>query len=104
MSYSVSQRTREIGIRMALGARAHDVRGMFVRYGFTLAAIGIAFGLVASVLSTRLLGSLLYDTSPLDPLTYVAVSLGLVAAAALASYGPAARATSLNPVESLRSE
>ena len=104
ISYSVSQRTREIGIRMALGARAQEVRAMFVRYAFRLAAIGIACGLVVSALCTRLMTSLLFDTSPLDPMTYVAVGLGLVTAAGLASYAPAARATAVNPVESLRAE
>ena len=104
ISYSVSQRTREIGIRMALGARAQEVAGMFVRYGFRLAAIGIACGLAASAVSTRLMTSLLFDVSPLDPVTYVVVSAGLIAAAAAASYAPARRATAVNPVESLRAE
>ena len=76
ISYSVSQRTREIGIRMALGARAQEVAGMFVRYGFRLAAIGIACGLAASAASTRLMSSLLFDVSPLDPVTYVVVVSG----------------------------
>jgi predicted permease len=104
ISYSVSQRTREIGIRMALGARAQEVRAMFLRYGFRLAALGIACGLVVAIASTRLMTSLLFETSPLDPVTYLAVSIGLVVAAALASYAPAARATAVNPVDSLRAE
>jgi putative ABC transport system permease protein len=104
ISYSVAQRTREIGIRMALGARAQEVAGMFVRYGFRLAAIGVACGLAASAVSTRLMTSMLFDVSPLDPITYAAVSAGLVVAAAVASYAPARRATAVNPVESLRSE
>jgi putative ABC transport system permease protein len=104
ISYSVSQRTREIGIRMALGARAQEVRTMFVRYGFRLAAVGIAFGLLFSALSARMMTSLLFNTSPLDPTTYLAVSLGLMAAAGLASYAPAARATAVDPAESLRAE
>ncbi len=104
ISYSVAQRTREIGIRMALGARAQEVRAMFLRYGFRLAALGIACGLVVAIASTRLMTSLLFETSPLDPVTYLAVSIGLVVAAALASYAPAARATAVNPVESLRAE
>jgi len=104
ISYSVSQRTREIGIRMALGARAQEVSGMFVRYGFRLTAIGVACGVVASALSTRLMASLLFDVNPLDPMTYVLVSLGLVTAAVFASYAPARRATAVNPVESLRAE
>ena len=104
ISYSVAQRTREIGIRMALGARAQDVAGMFVKYGFRLAAIGVACGLAASAASTRLMSSLLFDVTPLDPVTYVIVAAGLVAAAAVASYAPARRATAVNPVESLRAE
>ena len=76
ISYSVSQRTREIGIRMALGARAQEVRAMFLRYGFRLAALGIACGLVVAIASTRLMASLLFETSPLDPVTYLAVSIG----------------------------
>jgi predicted permease len=104
ISYSVAQRTREIGIRMALGARAQDVAGMFVKYGFRLAAIGVACGLAASAASTRLMSSLLFDVTPLDPVTYVIVAAGLVAAAAMASYAPARRATAVNPVESLRAE
>ena len=104
ISYSVSQRTREIGIRMALGARAQEVRAMFLRYGFRLAALGIACGLVVAMAATRLMASLLFETSPLDPVTYLAVSVGLVVAATLASYAPAARATAVNPADSLRSE
>jgi ABC-type antimicrobial peptide transport system permease subunit len=77
---------------------------MFLRYGFRLAALGIACGLVVAFASTRLMTSLLFETSPLDPVTYLAVSVGLVVAATLASYAPAARATAVNPADSLRSE
>ena len=104
ISYSVSQRTREIGIRMALGAQRGEVTKMFVRYGLTLAAIGIAFGLVAAIALGRLMASLLFEVSPLDPLTYAAVCLSLAAAAMLASYVPALRATGVNPVTALRAE
>jgi ABC-type antimicrobial peptide transport system permease subunit len=104
ISYSVSQRTREIGIRMALGAERQDVTRMFVRYGLDLAAIGIACGLAAAVALTRLMGSLLFEVSPIDPITYVAVCLSLVSAAMLASYVPALRATAVNPVTALRAE
>jgi len=102
ISYSVSQRTREIGIRMALGAERQEVTRMFVRYGLGLAAIGIACGLAAAIALTRLMGSLLFEVSPIDSLTYVAVCLSLVAAAVLASYVPALRATLVNPVTALR--
>jgi predicted permease len=104
ISYSVSQRTREIGIRMALGAERQDVTRMFVRYGLGLAAIGVACGLAAAVALMRLMGSLLFEVSPIDPITYVAVCLSLVSAAMLASYVPALRATAVNPVTALRAE
>jgi putative ABC transport system permease protein len=103
-SYSVSQRTREIGIRMALGAQRQEVTRMFVRYGLRLAAIGIAAGLVASVALGRVIASMLFEVSPMDPLTYAAVCLSLAAAAMLASYVPALRATAVNPVTALRAE
>jgi predicted permease len=104
IAYSVSQRTREIGIRMALGAQRSEVTGMFVRYGVRLVVIGLACGLVAAIALTRLMTSLLFGISAMDPLTYVLVSLSLVAAAALASYVPALRATTINPVNALRAE
>ena len=104
ISYAVSQRTREIGIRMALGAQRREVTRMFVRYGLTLAAIGIACGLVAAVALARLMASLLFEVSPIDPLTYAAVCASLAAAAMLASYVPALRATGVNPVTALRAE
>jgi predicted permease len=104
ISYSVSQRTREIGIRMALGARRRELRGMFVRHGLILAAIGAGCGLLAAAGLSRLMTSLLYGVGPADPVTYTAVALGLVAAAALASYVPARRATEVDPAEVLRAE
>jgi predicted permease len=104
ISYSVSQRTREIGIRLALGAPLQDVTGMFVRHGLVLSGIGAACGLTAAFALTRLMRSLLFDVSPADPLTYVAVSAGLILAAALASYLPARRATKVDPAEALRAE
>jgi putative ABC transport system permease protein len=104
ISYSVSQRTREIGIRMALGAQRQEVTRMFVRYGLTLAAAGVVCGLVAAVALTRVMSSLLFEVSPMDPLTYAAVCLSLAAAAMLASYIPALRATGVNPVTALRAE
>jgi len=104
ISYSVSQRTREIGIRMALGSPQKDVTNLFVWHGLRLSAIGVACGLAAAVASTRLMTSLLFHVSPLDPLTYIGVSCGLVFAAALASFLPALRATRVDPVEALRAE
>ena len=104
ISYAVSQRRREIGIRMALGARRREVMRIFLGQGFALAVIGVGCGLAGAVLLTRLLGSLLFDVSPLDPLTYAAVSVGLIAAAILASYIPALRAVRVDPAEALRLE
>ncbi len=104
IAYSVSQRTREIGIRIALGAQQKEVTGMFVRQGLLLTGIGVAFGLAAAIAAMRLMSSLLFHVSPVDPLTYAAVTVGLVAAALLASYLPSRRAASVNPVEALRAE
>ena len=104
ISYSVSQRTREIGIRMALGARRQEVTRMFVGHGLGLTAVGIACGLAAAVALARVMGSLLFEVSPIDPITYVAVCAGLTLAAFLASYLPALRATLVNPVTALRAE
>ena len=104
ISYAVSQRTREIGIRMALGARRAQVEGLFVRDGLTLIAVGVVLGLAGAACVTRLLTALLFGVSPVDPATYAAVSAGLAAAALLACYLPARRAASVDPVTALRSE
>jgi putative ABC transport system permease protein len=104
ISYSVSQRTREIGIRMALGAQRETLTRMFVGHGLVLAAVGVTFGFAAAIALTRLMSSLLFAVSPNDPLTYGAVSMGLLAAAALASYLPALRAAMVDPVVALRAE
>jgi predicted permease len=104
IAYSVSQRTREIGIRMALGAQPSEVTGMFVRYGIRLVVIGLACGLAAAIALTRLMTALLFGTSALDPITYGLVCLSLVGAAALASYLPALRAATVNPVTALRAD
>jgi predicted permease len=104
ISYSVSQRTREIGIRLALGAGQTSLRRMFVGYGLRLAAMGLLCGLAAAFALTRMMTRLLYGVTAGDPLTYTAIALGLAAAAALASYLPSRRATSVNPVEALRAE
>jgi putative ABC transport system permease protein len=104
IAYAVSQRTREIGIRVALGIQASELRQMFVREGLLLAGIGAALGMIAAAGMTRLMSSLLFGITALDPLTYAMVPLFLLAAAALASYVPARRATAVNPMEALRSE
>jgi ABC-type antimicrobial peptide transport system permease subunit len=104
ISYAVSQRTREIGVRMALGAQRGDVRRMVVGQGMAVVGIGVGLGLVAALGLSRLMGSLLYGVEPVDPVTYglVAVSLALVARAA--SWLPAARATRVDPATTLRQE
>jgi hypothetical protein len=104
ISYAVSQRTREIGIRLALGAQPGELRGMFVRHALALAGIGVAIGTAAAAGLTRLMASLLFGISALDPMTYAAVPVVLVAASVLASYLPARRAAAVDPVEALRAE
>ena len=104
LSYVVSTRRREIAIRFALGARTSDVQGRIVRQGVVLAGIGVAIGLVAAAGVTRLMTSLLYEVEAVDPLTYAAVAAGLIAVAALASYLPARRASTVDPAESLAAE
>ena len=104
IAYSVSQRKREIGIRMALGAKNQELTGMFVRHALVLAGVGVACGVAAAPALTRMMSSLLFGVKAVDPVTYGAVSLALIATAALASYVPARRATAVNPVDSLRAE
>lgn len=104
VSYSVSQRTREIGIRLALGAPLPGVTRLFVWDALILSGVGAAVGLTAALGLTRLMKSVLFDVSPADPLTFITVSVLLVFAAALASYLPARHAARVNPVEALRAE
>ena len=104
ISYAVSQRTREIGIRLALGEQRGRLRWMFVRSALLLTGVGLAFGLTAAAGLMGLMKSLLFGVSPLDPVTYLSVLMVLVASAALASYLPARRAAAVNPVEALRAE
>jgi len=104
MAYAVSQRTRELGIRMALGASRGDVLRLVVMQGLRLTLMGVAFGLAASLAVTRLIASLLYSVSPTDLVTFTVVPLLLGAAALLASYLPALRATRIDPMVALRYE
>ena len=104
ISYTVSQRMREIGIRLALGAQKRGLQWMFVRSALVLTGIGLGFGLCAAAVLLQSMKSLLFGISPLDPLTYAVIPLVLFASAALASYLPARRAASVDPVEALRAE
>ena len=102
IAYAVTQRRREIGVRIALGAQPGELQRAFVRNGIALAGLGLVCGLVAAVALSRLMSSLLFGISPLDPTTYVAVSVVLLTAATIASYVPARGATTADPVEALR--
>jgi ABC-type antimicrobial peptide transport system permease subunit len=104
ISYVVSRRAREIGLRLALGAEPAALKRMFVKYGLVLTGIGIAIGLVGAIGLTRLMSSLLFGTGPLDPATYVVVLVVLTIAAVLASYLPARRAAMVNPMTTLAEE
>ncbi|PYP63362.1 MAG: ABC transporter permease [Gemmatimonadetes bacterium] len=104
ISYGVSQRTREIGVRVALGAQRRDVIGLIVRQGMSLAAIGIAVGLAGAFGMTRVVRTLLIGVSPTDPLSFVSVALFLAGVALLASVIPARRATEVDPIVALRVE
>jgi putative ABC transport system permease protein len=102
--YVVSQRTAEIGVRMALGAQPRDVRGMVLRQGLTVTFAGVVIGLVASWASTRLMTSLLFEVSPSDPATFAVVTLLLTGVSALATYLPARRAARIDPSQALRDQ
>jgi predicted permease len=104
ISYSVTQRTQEIGIRMALGAQASGVLSLVIGQGMQLAGIGAAIGLIASLAFSRLLKNQLFQVSAFDPLTFTATALILIAAALLATYIPARRATRVDPMDALRHE
>jgi predicted permease len=104
ISYTVAQRTREMGIRLALGARREDVRGLVLRQGGVVGAAGLAIGLVAAVGFTHLIAALLFGVGPVDLATYGAVSLLLLSVVLLASYLPARRAAAVDPMEALRWE
>jgi predicted permease len=104
LAYLVSQRTREIGVRLALGARPRDLLNMVVGRGLRLAGLGVAIGLAASFVLTRLMQGVLYGVTPTDPLTFTGVALALLSVAAFASWLPARRATRVDPLVALRAE
>jgi ABC-type antimicrobial peptide transport system permease subunit len=104
LSYVVAERTREIGVRMALGATAGEVRRMVVVQGARVVLVGAVIGIAVALLSTRALGSLLYGVAAVDPLVFLAMSVTLIGIGMLASYLPARRASRVDPMESLRSD
>jgi ABC-type antimicrobial peptide transport system permease subunit len=104
MSYAVKRRTREIGIRMALGARPSDVLRLVVGQGMRLALMGLAVGVIGAFLATRLMTKLLYGVSATDPLTFASIAAVLAAVACVASWVPARRAVLTDPTTALRSE
>jgi ABC-type antimicrobial peptide transport system permease subunit len=104
IAYAVTRRRREIGIRAALGASRRELEGLFLRHGVRLALAGVACGVVGAAVLTRLMASLLFGTSPLDPIIYALVSVGLASIAVFATYVPARRAARVDPVLTLRGE
>jgi ABC-type antimicrobial peptide transport system permease subunit len=104
IAYIAARRTREVGLRMALGAEPRDVARLFVRHGGVLAGLGIVLGVGGAAALSRLMSSLLFGVSPTDPLTYAVVSAGLAAVAVVAGYLPARRASRVDPVVALRSD
>ena len=104
VAYGVTQRTREIGIRTALGAQRSEVLALVLRQSTVLTGIGVAVGLAAAAVATRYLEGMLFGLSPLDPLTFIAVSLAFPMVAVLAAYLPARRAASIDPLLALRCE
>jgi ABC-type antimicrobial peptide transport system permease subunit len=104
IAYAITQRTREIGVRMALGAQVSDVGGCFSRQGLSLTATGIALGIAAGIVLTRVTSALLFGVGPANPMTYAVMSGVLAAAALLATYLPASRAARVHPMAALRAD
>jgi len=104
MGFAVTRRSRGIAVRMALGAARSDVLGLVLRQGLTLAAVGVALGLLGAAWLTRVLQAQLFGIAATDPLTFVAVAAGLLAVATIATLVPALRATRINPIQALRYE
>ena len=104
MAYSVSQRTREIGIRVALGADSGSVVGMVIKKGMTMVGVGVVLGAAIALGASRLMGNLIYGVSAVDPVTFLGVPGMLCAVALVATYLPARRAASVDPMRALRSE
>jgi putative ABC transport system permease protein len=104
MSYTVSQRTQEVGVRMALGARPAAIHAMVIRDGMRLALAGLALGAGIALLSARLAQSMLFDVSPTDPFAFAATSIGVLGVALLACYLPARHASRVDPLVAMRAE
>jgi ABC-type antimicrobial peptide transport system permease subunit len=104
IAYSVAQRTRELGIRLAIGAMPRDVLLLVMRQGATLAVAGIVIGSLGAIAATRWMRSMLFQVDPLDPLTFAAVGVALVVVAIAASWAPALRAARVSPVTAMRND